>query len=108
MFTYPSRARNVWYGAMLAWTLPSGRGDSPVAKNRAPWRESNDTMLPSIVASTNCPSPFDSRACSATRIPIAAYNPATMSATGTPTMVGTPSGWPVSPCIPLMPWTMRS
>src|SRR6266540_4297393 len=61
-----------------------------------------------MVASMTCPSPVRSRACSAATTENAANIPAIMSASGTPTIVGAPSSWPVRLMIPPIPCTMRS
>ena len=62
----------------------------------------------SIETSMNWPRPVACRACSAVRMPNAAYIPAVMSAIETPARTPRPPGSPVMLIIPLSACTTRS
>ena len=58
--------------------------------------------------SIHWPRPLRSRSWRASRMPMAAFMPVTMSTMGTPSRVGGPSGWPLMLMRPLAAWMAAS
>ena len=94
------------YGAMAGWCDPLRPGTSPAMVQRVPWKACTPTMPASSEVRTTRPRPVRVRSWSAARTPYARFMPASRSAIGTPTLVGSPT--PVTLISPPSPWAIWS
>ena len=94
MTTETSAQRNVPYGAIEGWRLPVRAGSTPALSQPAPWNACTAVTAASRDVSTAVPRPVRSRSASAVITPNAPNMPASRSAIGSPTRVGSPPGTP--------------
>ena len=97
---------NMPYGAIDGWWSPASPGTSPATVQRVPWNACTPTTPASSDVRTTRPTPVRVRSCSAATTPYAPFMPASRSAIGTPTLVG--SSVPVidiSPPSPCAIWS---
>ena len=97
---------NIPYGAMAGWCDPLTPGTSPAMVQRVPWNACTPTTPASREVRTTRPRPVRIRSCSAASTPYARFMPASRSAIGTPTLVG--SLTPVRLISPPSPWAIWS